>query len=164
MKCEDFENLLSDALGGELADADRASFEAHLAACPTCQTEHASLTAAVGGMRSLSSSPALTVRRVGDGLLLTPSTASRPGALYGWMLRSRGLLRNAAVILLAFTAGYAVNGIKSTAPGSTAPPITISSPGNGPTGNLQTALAAQFSRNPARSDLANGLIAMYHGR
>jgi anti-sigma factor (TIGR02949 family) len=34
--CRDFVEFLSEYLSGELAAAERAEFEAHLAACPAC--------------------------------------------------------------------------------------------------------------------------------
>jgi len=36
MTCRDFVTFLSDYLSGELAAAERARFEAHLAECPMC--------------------------------------------------------------------------------------------------------------------------------
>ena len=162
MNCQDFENLLPDALGGELSESEQAAFEGHLAACATCRSEHKSLTGAVGRMRSLPEPAALSVRRVGDGLLLTPSTSASISALR-WTRSSRGFLRYAAVILLAFVAGYSTSSVNSVTPNVTHSPVAVS-PGGNPANNLQTAVAMQFSRNPARSDLAKGLLAMYDSR
>ena len=36
MTCRDLVEFLSEYLSGELAAAERAEFEAHLAACPAC--------------------------------------------------------------------------------------------------------------------------------
>ena len=36
MTCRDFAEFLSQYVSGELAMAERAEFEAHLAECPTC--------------------------------------------------------------------------------------------------------------------------------
>jgi anti-sigma factor RsiW len=34
--CRDFVDFLSEYFSGELAEAERAEFDAHLAECPTC--------------------------------------------------------------------------------------------------------------------------------
>ena len=160
MKCEDFEYLLSDALAGELAESDQAAFDAHLAACTACKNEHDSLAAAVGRMRLLPAAPRMSIRRVGDGLLLTPY-AARSAPRWEWMRHSGDLLRYAAVILVAFTAGYGVNRFSTTGPVDQGASGVLRAPPAAPHRNLQSAVALQFSRNPARSDLAKGLLAMY---
>ena len=154
MNCNEFEQLLADALGGELKESDRAAFEDHLSRCDACRKEHDSLRGAVQRIESLPAARGVSVRRVGDQLILT--TADAPGAGTSTLLRwSRGFMRYAASVLIAFAAGYAVHGMKPATPG-------INRPSTEPAAyTVQSALAFQFSRNPERSDLAKGLIAMY---
>lgn len=161
MNCQDFENRLPDALGGELAESDQARFDAHLSDCEKCRDEYDSLKNAVGRMQSLPEPGAVAIRRIGDGLFLTPSNGI-PARAPRWTQRSRTLLRYAAVILLAFIAGYSTSSFNTVTPRVTPPPFVAV--GGNPAGNLQTAVAMQFSRNPTRSDLAKGLLAMYESR
>jgi len=162
MNCEEFELLLADELGGELADSNRAAFEDHVASCAACRREHESLVGAVGRLQSLPTAPGVRVERMGDRLLLTPSpTASGHRS---WSMRwSRGLLRYAAGVAIAFLAGYFARGAASPHATGVGPPGIVSTaalPGR----DLQSAVATQFSRNPGRSDLAKGLLAMYQSR
>jgi anti-sigma factor RsiW len=89
MTCERFEELLSAFLEGELAAAERAEMEAHLAACSDC-AELAGLmreTMAAGkGFPETEPSPALLAR-----LYDIPEAASRKGRLFrpvfDWLTR-----------------------------------------------------------------------------
>lgn len=162
MNCEEFELLLADELGGELGDADRAAFDGHLTSCATCRGENESLAGAVGRLQSLPAAPGMRVERLGDRLILTPSKAMSASSMTSarW---TRGLLSYAAGVALAFLAGYFVHGVASPGATAVAPPrhvSTATSPGH----DLQSAVAMQFSRNPGRSDLAKGLLAMYQSR
>lgn len=160
MNCEEFELLLADELGGELADSDRAAFETHLASCANCRREHGSLEGAVGRLHSLPAAPSVRVERMGDRLILTSLVPVRGIRPVNW---SRGLLRYAAGIALAFLAGYLVHGVTlSSGTGAVLPSLVTSavSPGR----DLQSAVAMQFSKNPGRSDLAKGLLAVYQSR
>ena len=84
MNCEDVEMLLADALGDELADADRAAFEAHLAECERCRREYETTRAAVQSMRALPGPQRVTVRREGD----RSAKALRRAVAYGTVLAS----------------------------------------------------------------------------
>mgnify|MGYP001570971063 FL=1 len=53
MKCDDFEMLMADALGAELAEADQSAFEGHLVVCAKCRDEYRRGLATLGAMRSL---------------------------------------------------------------------------------------------------------------
>ena len=53
MKCDDFELMLADALGGELSEADRPAFEGHLAECAACRRDYESALATVSRLRNL---------------------------------------------------------------------------------------------------------------
>lgn len=160
MNCKEFELLLADELGGELADTDRAAFDEHLANCPACRREHESLAGAVGRLQSLPAAPSVRVERLGERLMLTPTAAMRRSVSTSWM---SGLLRYAAVVAFAFLAGYFVHATKVPSATTLAPSSVVSTTGS-PGRDLQTAVAMQFSRNPGRSDLAKGLLAMYQSR
>ena len=70
MNCENFQTLLADALGGELSDADRPNFEAHIASCSQCRREYESMSGALHSLQSLPEPQPLSVRRIGDSLIL----------------------------------------------------------------------------------------------
>jgi len=145
MNCNEFEVMLADELGGELGVAERAAFETHLAECPRCRVEHGSLHRAVGELKLLPAAEGVGVQRVGDQLVLSRTTTRR------MTMRWHGMLRYAALIVLAFAAGYASRG-------------TGDAPMDRGTGHLRNAVAFQFARNPARSGLGNCLAAMYDPR
>lgn len=162
MNCEQFENLLADELGGELDPARRVAFEQHKAHCAACRSEHASLLGTVGRLSSLPAAAGMRVERVGDQLILAPALLNaRRGSfqvskLIGW-------LRIAAGVAFAFMAGYAAHGLRpSGAPTIVTPTASSNSPT--PVRTLQSAVALQYARNPGRSDLAKGLLAMYESR
>lgn len=159
MNCEDFQMLLADALGGELSDADRPAFDAHVAQCANCRHEYESMTGAVRSLRSLPDPQPVSVRRVGGRLILGESSRDTKAAI------SFGLLRYAAGLLIAFSAGYALHaGLTprdTTSSGSAVVQMASAESGRN---TLQVAIAGAHLRNPARSDLAKCLSAMYGGR
>lgn len=159
MNCENFQMLLADALGGELSDADRPAFEAHITQCSQCRHEYESMSGAVRSLQSLPDPQPIIVRRVGGRLILGESSSGTIAAF------SHSLIRYAAGLLIAFTAGYALRaGLtpRNAAPGGSA---AIQVADAGPKRDtLQGAIAGAHLRNPARSDLAKCLIAMYDGR
>lgn len=158
MNCEDFQMLLADALGGELSETDRPAFEAHVAHCATCRREYDSMSGIIGGLQSLPDPPNVSVRRAGGRLILSDSSRGTMAAL------SHGLLRYAAGLLIAFTAGYALRA--SLAPRAVAPGgevVQVADAGH-KRGSLQVAIAGAHLRNPSRSDLAKCLSAMYEVR
>jgi|CXWL01.1.fsa_nt_gi anti-sigma factor RsiW len=60
--CDDLDRLALDLLSAELAPADRAALDAHLASCPRCRAEHAGLAVtweALGSLPAGEPSPAL---------------------------------------------------------------------------------------------------------
>lgn len=158
MKCEDFQLLLADALGGELSDAQRPGFEAHIAECSQCRREYESMRETVCSLLSLPEPQPIRVRRVGGRLILSQSSR---GAMTAF---SYGLLRYAASVLIAFTAGYALRA--ALTPPDAAPRdgvVQVVSAGS-KRDTLQVAIAGAHLRNPARSDLAKCLSAMYDTR
>ena len=52
MRCWDARRRISDYLDGELAEAEAARVEQHLAGCPTCPPLYAALVGATGALRS----------------------------------------------------------------------------------------------------------------
>jgi len=173
MNCEEFEPLLADALGDELSPTDRVAFEEHVARCDACRGEYESARRTLSELRSLpaprrvSTNDIATVLVPGTTLPLRTrksgterSTPSHP-APHRSVIR---VLRYAASLLIAFTAGYALHaGLTLSA---NFPPSPIASErarsGDG-VYNVHT-LEAAFTRvhlqKPARSDLAKAMIAM----
>ncbi|MFH1111182.1 MAG: zf-HC2 domain-containing protein [Planctomycetota bacterium] len=158
MKCEDFQMLLADALGGELSDADRPAFQAHLAQCAPCRAEYESMSRAVRSLQALPEPRAVSVRRVGDRLILSES----PPRTLAWL--SHGLLRYAASVLIAFTAGYALRAGLTPHEGKSGTTIVRVADAGSKRDSLQVAIAGAHLRNPGRSDLAKCLMAMYDVR
>ena len=156
MNCEDFQMLLADALGGELSDTDRPAFEAHVTQCSRCRHEYESMRGTVRSLQALPEPQPVSVRRVGGRLILSESSR---GVRVSF---SYGLLRYAAGLLIAFTAGYALRaGLipRDAAPGGGAAiQVADARPKRG---TLQVAIAGAHLRNPSRSDLAKCLSAMY---
>lgn len=159
MNCEDFQMLLADSLGGELPDAQRPGFEAHVAECSQCRREYESMRETVCSLLSLPEPQPVRVRRVGGRLILGESSR---GAMTSF---SYGLLRYAAGLVIAFTAGYALR--TALTPRGTLPSsggvMQVADAGS-KRDTLQVAIAGAHLRNPARSDLAKCLSAMYDTR
>lgn len=162
MNCNEFETLMADALGNELAPQDRPSFEAHLAECAECRGRYESFTKVVRSMRELPGPKRVVLRRDAGRLILeeaaAPAQPRRP-------VRLAGIVRYAASLLIAFTAGYAVHAGITLTTGSapTGRTITSQQPDHGaPT--LQSSLARAFAHDAGKSDLAQCLIAMAQRR
>ncbi|MCB9852200.1 MAG: zf-HC2 domain-containing protein [Phycisphaerales bacterium] len=105
MDCRTFESLLADAIGGELGDSDRAAFESHADACENCRREY----------RSLASTMNLVRDRIGT----IDAQSNRHGRETSAKARSssrRAIFRYAAIIAIAFLAGYALRGIDTAQP------------------------------------------------
>lgn len=104
MSCSDFQELISDALGNEISDADRATLDRHLATCTACRTEFQRSCASLAALRAFGPPPEVTILRNGDRLTMEPlrKTRLRRAAV------SRQWLRYAACIVFAFIAGYFV--------------------------------------------------------
>jgi anti-sigma factor RsiW len=158
MNCEDFQMLLADALGGELSNAQRPDFEAHIAQCSQCRREYESMTGAVQSLQALPQPQPISVRRVGGRLILDESPRGAMGAF------SYGLLRYAAGLLIAFTAGYALRAALTPRDAAPREGVVQVADAGSKRGTLQVAIAGAHLRNPARSDLAKCLSAMYDTR
>ena len=158
MNCEDFQMLLADTLGGELSDAQRPAFEAHIAECSQCRREYESMRETVCSLLSLPEPQPVRVRRVGGRLILSESSR---GTMTSF---SFGLLRYAAGLLLAFTAGYALRTALTPRDAGLREGVVQVADAGSKRNTLQGAIAGAHLRNPARSDLAKCLSAMYDTR
>lgn len=157
MACEDFELLMADALAGEISEADRRTLQAHLANCERCREDFESSGAAIAAMRTLPAPQHVSVERQGNSLVIhcDPPLVSIP-----W---GGGLLRYAAGLLIAFSAGYGLNAglllIDSTESRHPPAPIVVAVATTPNAGTLEKALVQTHIRRPARSSLAKCLIA-----
>lgn len=162
MSCADTELLMADAWGGELSEADRPVFEAHLATCARCRREYRSGLAAVATMRTLPGPEPVTVQREGDRLVIYGGSPRR-SAPWG-----RGVLRYAAGLLIAFVAGYGFHGgLPAMDAGRSvdeAQPAIRAVGESTSGGSLEGALVRTHARRPSRSGLAKCLIAMSAAR
>lgn len=119
MTCEDVNSLAADYLGGELSPSLRSEVDAHLVDCAACRSELAGLATAAHALHATTVSPAEAERRVaslavpasspvsvGPSHRAAPPLARSRGAAAWWVAP----LRYAAVIALAFTAGFVARG------------------------------------------------------
>lgn len=173
MKCEDVEGLMADALGEELSAEDRARFEDHLATCEKCRTEYETAQAAITTMRRLTGPGQVSVKREGSRLIIEEGAVARmrrdgPARRAGSMNRFRGILRYAASLLIAFTAGYAVHAglmvADATRESEPAPDVVVVDRTTEDQRSLQYAVISTHARQPFRSSLAKCLIAMAAAR
>ena len=166
MNCENFEMLMADALGDELGEDDRAPFEAHRAACETCRREYESLKRTVDAMRTLAGPRKVRVQRDGERLVIQPIDSDALSVSHGSKpvaLQSSGLLRFAASILIAFTAGYAIHAGLMMADDARQEPLVNQVENVAPT-SVRGSLISAHARNPSRSGLAKCLATITRGR
>jgi len=161
MKCEEFEMLMADALGGELDAAGRGELESHLAECASCRGEYAAAQSVLVRMRSLPG----PLPRIGA---RGPFERAPQAPKYVFWRKSAPLLRLAAAVVIAFTAGYAVRGVANgdgprlvstgddmrSLPGR--PAVEAAS--------FQSALIGVYRSKPTDSDLAKCMNALFKGR
>lgn len=162
MNCEDFEMLMADALGDELAEGDRAGFKSHIASCETCRREYESLTQTLDAARTLAGPRKVSVQRDGSRLVIQPAESDALTLSHGpehTVVRNGGLLRFAASILFAFTAGYAVHAGLMMA-GNATPEQRIARIENVAPPSVRRSLVLAHVRNPSRSSLAKCLAAI----
>lgn len=116
MNDERFDELLAGAIGGELSETDAAEFEAALERSPARRQEFDSLKRAADAMQMLpgpvvvpigatdeAGQPAISIVRPGPSGR-SPTTAASAHAHP--RARGTGIMRIAASVLIAFTAGY----------------------------------------------------------
>jgi len=169
MNCEPVDSMMADALGDELSPDDRTVFEAHLAGCDKCRHEYETRLQTIQALRGLPGPQRVTIQRRGNRLVIEGLPESQPGVM---RVRYRGVLRYAAGLLIAFTAGYATHlGMMMGEDGSASSSISHGADHQGSEkmifasaqmepDTLQSSLVNVHIRRPGRSDLAKGLIAM----
>ncbi len=166
MNCKDFDMLMADALGDELAEDDRTPFEAHLATCETCRREYESLKRTVDATRTLAGPRKVRVQHDGERLIIQPIDADALAVSHGpkrTALRSGGLLRFAASILIAFTAGYALHAGLMMADDAR-PHQLITQRADTTPASVRGSLVTAHTRNPSRSSLAKCLATITRRR
>ena len=166
MNCEAFEILMADALGNELVDSDRAGFDSHLAACETCRREWESLRRTVDATRALAGPKKVSVRRDGERLVIQPDASETLSVSHGsqpMAARNGGLLRMAASVLIAFTAGYALHAGLMMADNAKSAQQVAQLEDASPQ-SVRTSLALAHVRNPSRSSFAKCLATITRAR
>ena len=183
MNCKEFENLLADAVGDELSDEDRARFESHIASCETCRREFASLASAVTQLGTLPAPPQVSIRHEGGRLVIGDAVDGAGRAASVPTRRPSGMLRFAASILIAFTAGYGMHaGMMMYGEASGVPvvgvdgntrlggdePASVAAPAHGARmghrhGSFRAAFAQAHLAAPGQPALAQCLMAMAGG-
>jgi anti-sigma factor RsiW len=150
--------LMADALGGELTGQDLARFESHLSECQACRTEYQSMSATVAAMRTIPGPESKTARPLP--LLKTSGRRDRPL----WM-RSLAVLRYAAIIAIAFVAGYAARGVSQAPPPPGGAPdrivTTLGNYGSSGARSFEAALSGVYRNRPSGSDLAKCMNALF---
>ncbi len=164
MQCTEFESLLADALGDELAADRRPAFEAHLSECERCRHEYESAAGAVQTLRSLPATPTVPIERIGDRLVIGGRTqADSPSR----RLLAAAPLRIAAAIALAFASGYLLHAARTPANATkVSPRLFEHRPGGDVVATaprLESVLADTMARNPTGSPLANYMSAILGG-
>ena len=159
MNCEDFDMLMADALGDELTEGDRAPFEAHLTTCETCRSEYESLKRTVDATRTLAGPRKVRVQHDGERPVIQPIDSDALSVSRGptrTALRSGGLLRFAASVFIAFTAGYSVHAGLMMADDAQQEPLVRRVENVAPT-SVRGSLVMAHARNPSRSSFAKCL-------
>jgi len=142
--CESYEPMMADALGGELSESDRPAFEAHLDACERCRRDYHSAAGLLGELRAHLETPAESN---------APITEARGGTR---SFKPAVLLRYAAAIVLAFSAGYLWNRPATGAPTHTQATGTS----GGGAISVRERLVLAHRANPDASDFAKSLRAV----
>ena len=138
MDCKTFESKLADAIGEELGEADRAAFASHAAGCERCGREYHSLAATMHLVRN----------RIG-------AVESSTNRHIGGAARSRwAIFRYAALIALAFVAGYGLRG------SGAAPAATSRSGEDERVITVHEQLAVVHRRVPEASSFAKSILAV----
>jgi anti-sigma factor RsiW len=168
MKCEDFEMLMADALGDELAEANRGEFEEHLGECARCRAEYEAGRATVRRMQAVDGPAVMakpTVPVGSGGLRLAAASGGGPRASRSF-IQLAPLLRYAAVIAVAFIAGYGVRDASiGASPGREALRVLDSQAAaggaSGDQRSFESALTSVYRRRPAGSDLGKVMSALF---
>ena len=145
MNPDEARDLLVDYLGGEMDRSQRERFEEHLTNDPALAAEVEGLRRALAAMRSLDDPAAGPAVR---------EAAPRPR--HGW---TSALMRYAAIIVLAFGAGYLANSA-TTGPNEGGLPGIVRPVQNEAPRDWETRVAIAYAQQPGRSGLARSLVAL----
>ena len=160
MNCERFMDLLAEALGDELPPTMQTEFDTHVASCANCRREYESMRDTMSTLRQLPPAPEVSIRRLDDSLVFGRSTDLRRSP----RLRPGVLLRYAAVILLAFLAGFATRRGPEIAPGGPHVKEGNSAPAQPALADeedtFRTAMASAHRQNPSSARLTKLLVAL----
>jgi len=142
MNPPEFEQRMADYLGAELEPIERAEFERLLAADPAAQKRVDALRTLAAAVREL---PATV-----------PPVAPQPLI---WK-RVMVVLRYAAVILLAFAAGYGVRGAGGGPPETVRTVAAVPAAARSVTDSFAERYARAVAAKPGASTLSHALLAM----
>lgn len=164
MQCSEIQELLADALGGELSGERLNELNAHLASCASCRAERENLALLQVKLRALPGPAAAQLAKEGERWSLAPGPSLRPNDVAVLAPSRRGapaFMRRAAGILIAFTAGYAAHALltlsaRREVSDRTPPRLVRSVEGD----DLRRAVALAHQARPATSDLAKVMTAL----
>ncbi len=145
MNRDEIDAMLADALGGELDPSQRGRFDQLLAEDPRLADEFGALQRALVALRSLNDPVSIRER--------ASAPSSRAVAVH-W----RAGMRYAAVIGMAFVAGFAVRAMMPG--GSKVPPVTP--PAAESPAAWEQRFADVYLLHPSESSLARSLVAVAH--
>ena len=147
MNADEMRDKLADYLGDELQPEERRRFEEYAATDPSFAAEVESLRETLRAMRSLDES-------AGE----ASSGTTHGSARMAWA-RAPALLRYAAIILLAFSAGYLVPD-RSETPRDVSTATDVQPKRATDQTEWQMRLAMAYSNSSSRSGLARSLVAL----
>ncbi|MCH8146780.1 MAG: zf-HC2 domain-containing protein [Planctomycetes bacterium] len=161
MNCERFMDQLADALGNELPPTMQTEFDTHVASCANCRGEYQSMQDTMSTLRQLPPAPEVSIRRLDGSLVFGRSTDLRRLARFPLGV----MFRYAAIILLAFSVGFATRGGSGAGQGEPHVKEETSVPGQ-PLGvdgeeTFRTALANAHQKNPNSKRLTKLLMALH---
>lgn len=161
--CARFIEQLADTLGNPSPAEPSPELVEHLAACRDCRRVYDDARAGLAALRELPEPAELTIH-IGDDRVVVPLPRSTRRSAP----RFAALARYAAVILLAFSAGFlARSWAPTTGPAGDDRSVTRlvdTRPADSPSDSLRTALMQAHRRNPGTSDLAKLLMAVAPAR
>ena len=155
MNSDEARDLLADYLGGELSESQRRQFEAYLAGDPGLAAKVEGLRRALAAMRSLDE-PAAAAK--GHDTRASAPADNHAAWRHKW---TSALMRYAAIIVLAFGAGYLTNNV-TTGPNESGLPAIVRPVQNEAPRDWETRVAVAYAKQPGRSGLARSLVALTH--
>ncbi len=131
MNCTETQDRFAELLDGRLAESDTAAVRAHLASCPECQREYASLAQTLAALDRLPT-PAPTPRLRSNFYALLEEEKNSAASIRAAVARRqrasraslwRWILSPAAALALALAGFYVGTGYAPPAPAPTAAPV-----------------------------------------